>query len=484
MQFNSLEFAIFFPIVTTLYYLLPPIHRNKFLLVASCFFYIVYKPVYILILLSIIILDYITGRLIEQSSGHKRKFFLGVSLCANIGVLFIFKYFNFIFEAILHLTQQQTILSLTEIALPLGLSFHTFQAMAYTIEVYRKNVPAERNIFIYALYVLFYPQLVAGPIERPKHLIPQFKQFHFFDETQISQGLRLMLIGFFKKLFIADRLGVIVNHVFSQPWNYTGIPLLLAIYSFTLQIYYDFSGYTDIARGAAKCLGFDLRNNFNHPFFAQTPADFWSKWHISLSTWFRDYVYIPLGGNKGSMLRWALVIFTVFVLSGLWHGAGWTFVAWGFCHALFIILYKFAQKPAEKIDRLFSRKHIGILTKLIKICFTFHLVALAFVFFRANSIFDGVYIITHINPGISILRTQIFTFSNVFDQIGLGAYQFFLGIIAVAIIETTEVLIHTKKIPSFMIQNLAVRWVFYYIMIFMILFLGDFKANKFIYFQF
>jgi len=323
MLFNSLEFLIFFPIVTLLFFLLPHRFRWFHLLVASCI------PVYIFILFLTIIIDYIAGILIENTKGRKRKLYLIISLISNIGVLAIFKYFNFFIDNTnellysIGITTTSSYLPILNIILPIGLSFHTFQAMSYTIEVFRGNQKAEHHFGIYALYVMFYPQLVAGPIERPQNVLHQFHERHYFSRQNLIDGLRLMLWGLFKKVVIADRAAQYVNIVYGNPENYHYLNLVIATLLFSIQIYCDFSGYSDMALGAAKTMGFDLTVNFRRPYFAKNIQDFWSRWHISLSTWFRDYLYIPLGGNRKGVIKRYMNTILVFVVSGFWHGASW-----------------------------------------------------------------------------------------------------------------------------------------------------------------
>ncbi len=303
MLFNSVQFLIFFPVVTALYFVLPHKYRWAMLLAASCIFYMVFIPAYILILASTIIVDYIAGIYIERSTGARRRLFLIISIISNVGFLAFFKYFNFLngnIAFLARLIHWNYPINVLYIILPIGLSFHTFQAMSYTIEVYRGTQRAERHFGIYALYVMFYPQLVAGPIERPGRLIHQFYEEHHFDYVRVTSALKLMTWGLFKKVVIADRLAMIVNPVYNNPAQYNGMTLALATVCFAYQIYCDFSGYSDIARGSAQAMGFDLMDNFNRPYFAKSIAEFWKRWHVSLSTWFRDYVYIPMGGEQGA----------------------------------------------------------------------------------------------------------------------------------------------------------------------------------------
>jgi len=335
--FNSLHFALFFPVVTTLYFLLPHRHRLWMLLLASCYFYMALVPKYILILFFLIAVDYTAGLLIERAPPEKRRLYLLCSLLANVLVLSIFKYFNFInanVGGVIEALGGRWSLPNLNIILPIGLSFHTFQSISYVIEVYRGRQKAERNLGKYALYVLFYPQLVAGPIERPQNLLHQFDEPHRFDYARVTDGLKLMVWGLFKKVVIADRLAVAVDLVYNNPTSYSGWPLVVATYFFAIQIYCDFSGYTDMARGAAQVMGFRMMENFRAPYLATSIGEFWRRWHISLSSWFRDYVYIPMGGNQVPRWRWYANLMAVFLLSGLWHGASWTFVIWGGLHGL------------------------------------------------------------------------------------------------------------------------------------------------------
>lgn len=310
MLFNSIEFLKFFVLVTTAYFALPHKYRYLLLLFSSCYFYMAFVPIYILILGFTIVIDYYAGILIERAEGPRRKKYLIISLVSNILVLAIFKYYNFFIENINLLLKEfgnSGDLSYLSILLPIGLSFHTFQAMSYTIEVYRGNQPAVRNFGIYSLYVMFYPQLVAGPIERPQNLLHQFTEEHKFDYQRVTSGLKLMAWGLFKKVVIADRLALFVDQVYDHPANYHGLSLIVATVFFSIQIYCDFSGYSDMALGAAEVMGFKLMQNFKQPYFSASISEFWKRWHISLSTWFKDYVYIPLGGNRTVKWKWYLI---------------------------------------------------------------------------------------------------------------------------------------------------------------------------------
>jgi alginate O-acetyltransferase complex protein AlgI len=384
MLFNSFAYALFLPAVVLAYFALPQKRRWLLLLVASCGFYMAFVPLFILILAFTILVDYASGILIEGASGQRRKAFLAASIAANVSVLAAFKYFNFLSinaTALLHLAGASASLPLLHLVLPIGLSFHTFQSMSYTIEVYRGQQPAERHLGIFALYVMFFPQLVAGPIERPQNLLPQFRREARFDADRTVSGLRLILWGLFKKIAIADALAPAVDNAYSHPAAFSGGALLVATYFFSLQIYCDFSGYSDVAIGSARILGFELMRNFDHPYEAGSIPDFWRRWHLSLSTWFRDYVYLPLGGGRQHKRRNLAI---VFLLSGLWHGASWTFVVWGALHAVYMMAHDFVKAPRTQLGR-------GL-----RVLLTFHLVAFAWVFFRAPSLGEAAFILARI----------------------------------------------------------------------------------------
>ena len=478
MLFNSFQFLLFFPIVTTLYFLVPHKWRWLLLLLASCIFYTAFIPVYIFILFFTIIIDYIAAILIENQTGPKRKLFLVISIIANVGVLAIFKYYNFLVGNtsallnFLHIRQQP--LPLWNIILPIGLSFHTFQAMSYTIEVYRGNQKPERHFGIYALYVMFYPQLVAGPIERPQNLLHQFREEHFFDNDRVAKGLRLMLWGLFMKVVIADRLAVYVNPVFSHIHEHNGTSILLAVIFFSIQIYCDFAGYSYIAIGSAQVMGFKLMNNFNRPYFAKTIAEFWSRWHISLSTWFRDYVYIPLGGSKVSMPRWYFNLFIVFLISGLWHGADWKFVVWGAINGFYLVFAIIIKKwaPVNKFSAGLSK--LPRTNTFIQVSTTFFLCAFAWIFFRADSFRDALLIINK----ILFHRGSLF----IGDYPALLPYCFY-GIMILLLVEFKNEYWPQKKL-LLNNPNVYIRYAVYLYMIITILLLGIFDGGQFIYFQF
>ncbi|MCB9045999.1 MAG: MBOAT family protein [Chitinophagales bacterium] len=412
MLFNSFEFLLFFPAVAILFFLLPHKLRWLHLLMASFLFYMAFLPVYILILAVTIVVDYFAGIYIERSAGSKRKWILVASIVANVGFLCFFKYYDFIIGNLntvipfhIPVMDELWISSvivqwnnyvnhlfntslgtdfpiLQNIILPIGLSFHTFQAMSYTIEVYKGRQTAERHFGIYALYVMFFPQLVAGPIERPQNVIHQFHEKKYFNTENLITGARLIAWGLFKKVVIADRASLYVDIVYSDPSAYHWLNLLLASLFFTIQIYCDFSGYSDIAIGSARIMGYDLMTNFRRPYFATNIKEFWSKWHISLSTWFRDYLYIPLGGNRVKYSRYLLNIAIVFVVSGIWHGANWTFIVWGGLHAAYQVGYIVYERYADK--KGWNRD--TWLGNFLGWFVTFGAVVFAWIFFRAKDL--------------------------------------------------------------------------------------------------
>ena len=431
MLFNSFEFLLFFPVVTILFFLIP--HRWKWLhlLISSCIFYMAFIPVYILILVFTIIIDYCAGILIEKSENRRRKLFLLLSIIANVGILAVFKYYNFFVSNINELfgLPAHSSLRYLNIILPIGLSFHTFQAMSYTIEVYRGNQKAERHFGIYALYVMFYPQLVAGPIERPQNLLWQFRVKHEYEIQRIYEGLKLMLWGLFKKVVIADRLALYVNEVYNNQKEYDGSNLALATCFFAIQIYCDFSGYSDMAIGSAKVMGFKLMTNFNRPYFARNIQEFWKRWHISLSTWFRDYVYISLGGNRVSKWRVYLNVAIVFVLSGFWHGASWNFILWGSIHAMLIIMYMLYKEYIAPGNGLRSR-----VWNTISAILTFFFVCIGWIFFRAANTKEAMEILTKIFNG----KWTPFYLKHTAGDVQFGISALVLSLIVILIMFLNE----------------------------------------------
>jgi alginate O-acetyltransferase complex protein AlgI len=380
MLFNSLHFVFFCPLVLGIYFALPYRLRNHWLLAASYYFYMSWNPWYGFLLFYVTATDFVAAKYIDQAKSQaRRRLWLLLSLISNLGMLFYFKYYNFFAENANWLLQEAGSthqFDLIKILLPVGISFHTFQSLSYTFDVYRGTLPVEKNFGTFALFVSFFPQLVAGPIERSAHFLPQLHRHYPFDPRNFENGSRLIIWGFFKKLVIADRLALIVEAVYAAPQEYSAAWILAAMYAFAIQIYCDFSGYSDIAQGIAKLMGYDLMDNFQQPYFATNIRDFWGRWHISLSTWFRDYVYVPLGGNRHGMPRHCLNLAIVFLLSGLWHGAAWNFVTWGILHGAAIIGYTLLR-GTKRSDNSSIVSGIGWLV-------TFHFVVMAWVFFRAD----------------------------------------------------------------------------------------------------
>ena len=476
MLFNSFHFVYFFVVVTTLYFILPFKQRWLLLLLSSCYFYMAFVPIYILILGFTILVDYFAGRIIEKSEGKKRRFYLICSLIANIGVLCIFKYYNFISENLSFLLQgfiTNYQLPYLSILLPIGLSFHTFQAMSYTIEVYKGNQKAERHFGIYSLYVMFYPQLVAGPIERPQNLLHQFRENHKFESDRVVSGLKLMLWGFFKKLVIADRLALYVNTVYNNSSHHNGVTLAVATLFFAFQIYCDFSAYSDIAIGSARVMGFNLMTNFDRPYFSKSIAEFWKRWHISLSTWFKDYLYISLGGNKVSIPRWYFNLFIVFLISGLWHGANWTYIVWGGINGFYLVFAIVTKTYREKLSALIKLDKIPLLNNILQILITFGLTCFAWIFFRAKNITEA----------FSIVKKIIY-FDGPFFNPNKSIFLFsIIGIIFLMLVELKRE--YFNNLFSFSLNEYwLVRNFYYSFLIIVIILIGVFDGGEFIYFQF
>ncbi len=496
MLFNSIEFLFFFPIVTILYFVLPHKWRWLHLLIASCVFYAAFIPIYLLILFFTIIIDYIAGIMIEDATGRRRKNYLVMSIVANVGVLAVFKYYNFFIDNINQLFHSWNITTSNvpylDIILPIGLSFHTFQAMSYTIEVYRGNYKAERHFGIYALYVMFYPQLVAGPIERPQNVLPQFHEKKFFNYDNVTDGLKLMMWGMFKKVVIADRLVQLTDPVFNDPHAYSPMVIVLAAIFFSFQIFCDFSGYSDIALGSARVMGFKLMKNFDRPYHAKSISEFWKRWHISLSTWFRDYLYISLGGNRVSVPRWYFNLFFVFLVSGFWHGANWTFVIWGALHGFYLVFAIVSEKARDRINTILGIKQVPWLYNATQVIVTYCLVTVAWIFFRAQTVTDAFYMIGKVPAAVGDFGRLLVTgklFTQEFRAVvgPMPVYQIDIVLSFLLIIFMEMVHVFQNKYPIIDLikrRPMALRWSVYYIMLFAIIFLGVYENRQFIYFQF
>jgi D-alanyl-lipoteichoic acid acyltransferase DltB (MBOAT superfamily) len=473
MIFSTYQFLVFFVIVFLLYFTLPKSWRHPLLLVSSYYFYMCSIPWYITVILAITLIDFWAGIQIQDAAEKPTKrLYLIISIISNFGLLFTLKYAGF-FASTFGWNAP-----FLRFILPLGISFHTFQAVSYTVEVYRGRYPAERNLLTYALYVAFFPQMVAGPIERPYNLLPQFHTDKVLNYQRFTSGVRLALWGLFKKVAVADLLSPAVSAAYSHPQNFSGPILALATFFFAVQIYCDFSGYTDIAIGIARMMGYDLMINFRQPYFSRSIGEFWNRWHISLSTWFRDYLYIPLGGNRVPKPRYFLNLMVVFLVSGLWHGANWTFVVWGALHGFYVI---FGQITAPLRSRLQSTSGLtrlpGLLAAL-QMLTTFLLVTIAWVFFRVGTIHDGIYIVTHMANPAGFHPEQILT-------LNLPRFETALAFFVILVVALTEWCIagHVKTITGLWSAR-PFRWVCTYACVFAIIFFGVFGHVEFIYFQF
>jgi D-alanyl-lipoteichoic acid acyltransferase DltB (MBOAT superfamily) len=478
MLFNSIDFAIFLPIVFMLYWLLakyPLRAQNLLLVVASYVFYGWWDWRFLSLILFSTIVDYGIGIYLNKTVNKtKRKYLLWTSIGVNIGLLMFFKYFNFFVDnfvtAFTFFGAEMNPISLN-IILPVGISFYTFQTLSYTIDIYKRDLEPTNDFIQFAAFVSFFPQLVAGPIERAKQLLPQFNVKHKFDKIQATDGIRQILWGLFKKIIIADNCAKYVNLIFDNYETMSGSSLILGAILFAFQIYGDFSGYSDIGIGTARLFGFNLMQNFAFPYFSRDIAEFWRRWHISLSTWFRDYVYIPLGGSRGSILFQIRNVLIIFLVSGFWHGANWTFIAWGAVNALLFLPLLIWKRNTVHKDIVAKEKALPSLMEFVNILLTFILTSIAWVFFRSNTITDAFNYLKGI-LNASVLDASI--------EIELYVYLFLLFFIVMEwigrrqqyAIETTLL-----KYPS------VVRWTFYYA-IAMIIFLYGGEAQTFIYFQF
>jgi D-alanyl-lipoteichoic acid acyltransferase DltB (MBOAT superfamily) len=490
MLFNSFSFLIFFPAVVVAYFSVPKRFQSALLLLASCYFYMAFVPQYILILFFLITVDFFAAQAIEKRIGEKRKKILWLSISANLGMLFIFKYFDFFnvniasFAHFLHWNYSPLLLS---IVLPLGLSFHIFQSLSYVIEVYRGKYPVEKNFLTYALYVMFFPQMVAGPIERPQHFLPQLKNDHQFDPHKARMGLERMLWGFFKKLVIADQLALVVNGLFAHlPTD--GLSLIFLIFLFSYQIYCDFSGYSDIAIGSALVLGYDLSENFNRPYASRSISEFWRRWHISLSSWLRDYLYYSLvfSVKKKTELKMYWALFVTFLCSGLWHGANWTFVIWGAIHGMYLIVGSATKKIRDRLSEYIGLSKFPKLHHTLQVIVVFILVSFSFIFFRSENLKQAMQIILHLGNGM----WSIFTFDeksfgllkNNFDLTGKTQMVKYFMIVVMEIVQYFQARKNTFYI--FDDKPKAVRYLWYYALIFILLIFGYYGKTTFIYFQF
>jgi alginate O-acetyltransferase complex protein AlgI len=480
LLFNSLHFAIFFPTVVFAYFALAHEHRWKLLLAASFYFYMAWNPAYLLLLLAATAINFQAGAKIAAASDPRaKKFFLTVGVGTSLSILFFFKYFNLFNDAVRSLFTWAGLpypVPTLHFLLPVGISFYTFHTLTYTIDIYRGLQKPEPRFGIFALFVSFFPQLVAGPIARSSQLMPQFDERHEFDYRMAADGLKLMAWGFFKKLVIADHLTAYVDQVYADPHAFPGPVLLLATVFFGFQIYCDFSGYTDIAIGAARVMGFRLIINFNYPYVSRSVREFWRRWHISLSTWFRDYFYVSLGGNRVAVPRWYLNLFLTFLVSGLWHGASWTFVGWGALHGLYVVAGQASESARKSFTDAIGLGRLPRLHHGLQVATTFSLVTLAWVFFRARTIDQAFEVIAGIPHGWTSLSGL---------TLDLGAYWLATSIGAIAVLEAVQFAQRRRSVSSWLsTQPPLLRWAAYYAIIMAILVFGEFGGQDFVYFQF
>ncbi len=494
MIFNSIDFLIFFPIVILFYFFVPKKLRYIWLLVASLYFYMCWNVKYVFLLLFSILTTWLAGLLVEKyKNATVRKAVLAACIFINIGILFFFKYFDFFIDTCNKVLSKVGIQALEhsfDVLLPVGISFYTFQALGYIIDVYREKIEAEKNPLRYALFVSFFPQLVAGPIERSENLLNQVRQvdkIKVWNYENITKGLTTMMWGLFIKMVIADRVAILVNTVFEGVYIYGTVALAAGAIGFALQIYCDFMGYSTIAVGAAKVMGFELMDNFNTPYFATSISDFWRRWHISLSSWFRDYVYIPLGGNRCSKVRKYFNLLVTFGVSGLWHGASWNYVFWGMLHGAYQIAGDITKPIRQICSTKCKMKTESFSFKLGQIVSTFFFVDIAWIFFRAGSLsiaFDYCKrLFTKWDPW-SLFNGELY-------NLGLDRFEFNILVVAVAVLFLVELVQYLKKqnIADFLQEQcIWFRWGVILGLIFATIVYGiygiQFEASQFIYFQF
>lgn len=496
MLFNSLHFLIFFPIVLFFYFFIPHKYRWVLLLVASYYFYMSWNAGLVLLLLVSTLVNYIAALYIgkQKDMSFKKKYLIAALVC-NLLLLGVFKYYNFFadsFNSFFQIFNFDYSFSYSRFLLPIGISFYTFQTISYIMDVYRGDKEPERHFGIFALYVSFFPQLVAGPIERSEKLLSQFYKPKVFDYQNASDGLKLMVWGLFKKVVIADRVAIVVNTVYGNADAYAGFAFVIATIFFAFQIYCDFSGYSDVAIGSAQMLGFNLTDNFKRPYFSRNIISFWQRWHISLSTWFKDYVYIPFGGNKKGRLRTIRNIMTTFLLSGLWHGANWTLVFWGALHGIYVVVSHATKNIRQCVVRKIKFNTFPKLHHALQILLTFSMTSFAWIFFRSENLDTAFLIIRKTLSGV--WRSTILLFSGNIEAffrsltgagLGLDTFGFIIAIVSIILMEVFHLVQRHGSIRH-MLRNKPTwfRWILYYAVIIYIALFGVFAEVPFIYFQF
>ena len=484
MTFNSWEFLIFYPIVALLYFLLPKKCKWPMLLIASYYFYMFYEASLVVLIVITTVISFLMSHLIEKEARvGLKKLYLAITLITCLGILFFYKYFDFLSIGtigLINLFGVEASPVVLNLVLPVGISFYTFQTLSYVIDVYRGQVKTEKNIFFYALFVSFFPQLVAGPIERPGNLIPQLKEPHAPTKDNFIKGSKHMLLGFFKKICVADLISVYVNSVYNNADGATSFGVIIATVLFSVQIYCDFSGYTDIATGCARIMGIKLMKNFDHPYRSTSIKEFWSRWHISLSGWFKDYLYIPLGGNRCAKPRAFFNLFVVFLVSGLWHGANWTFVVWGALHGIYQIIGRLTHKPRLGIIKKIGLTEEHVVVVWTRRVITFMLVSFAWIFFRANTISDAFLL-------IKTLFCGTFNISATLSMMELGTVSILLVAFSVITLVLTDNMLAYSDGPDASSRLVCKGAFIYYIWIIMLvwlLLLSKGQDSTFIYFRF
>ena len=483
MLFNSLNFAIFLPVVFTLYWFVTKGNlklQNTLLLISSYFFYACWDWRFLFLLVFSTLLDYFTGlKMWEAKNQNSKKFWFWLSISINLGFLGVFKYYNFFaesFASVLDTIGLKVNPWTLKVILPVGISFYTFHGLSYVIDIFKDRIKAERNFIDYSVFVSFFPLLVAGPIERATHLLPQIQKKRIFDYKKAVDGLRQILWGLFKKIVIADQCAEFANQIFNNSADYSGSTLVLGAVFFTFQIYGDFSGYSDIAIGTARLFGIELLRNFAFPYFSRDIAEFWRRWHISLSTWFRDYLYIPLGGSKGGTLMKVRNTFIIFIVSGFWHGANWTFIVWGALNAIYFLPLLLTNNNRNNLEIVAQGKLLPSIKELCFMLLTFCLTVFAWIFFRANNIGHAISYISE------ILSPSIFTIPKF-----KGMHNAFITLIIVAIFMLFE---WYGREGQYAIAHIGqrwyrpIRWALYSLIIFAIGMFMPSIETPFIYFQF
>lgn len=500
MLFNSFSFLVFFPVVLGIYFIIPKKVKQLWLLVASYYFYMNWNAVYAILILGITIVGYVGGLLLERADAgndpksatvrRKRRFYMVMAAFLSLGVLFVFKYLNFAITNVNRLfaaAGSSFAVTAFDIVLPVGISFYTFQALGYVIDVYRRDVAAEKNFLRYALFVSFFPQLVAGPIERSRNLLSQLKEPTKFDYDMAKNGLLLMLWGYFEKMWVADRLATLVDTVYNDYGNYSAGMIVLATMLFSIQIYCDFGGYSHIAIGAAQVLGIRLMDNFRQPYLATNIKDFWNRWHISLSTWFRDYLYFPLGGSRCARPRAYFNLMITFLISGLWHGASWHYVVWGGLNGFYQIIGRMTKQAREKLRAMLHIKEKSVLLRIFQTIVTFLLASFAWLFFRADGLGSALGMIRMtLRNGVWLQQLR----DGSIYMMGLSRFAIYQLVFALVVLFVVDIchecgVSFRKWIAA---RPIVIRWSIYIVTLlaFLMLVIQNYgrPAAEFIYFQF